>query len=246
MISCPQCGAAADFPAGTRFAACPFCASSLYLDGKHSVLHYVVAPTLGEKEAQGKLKRWMGGNETVRDLDTKARIARCEMTYVPLWRFVTAGGLQSVEPAVPFTLGDLSEIPLSGGQLSLYAPENHRGAALQAPDVLLASAQSWLERRGVTRDELREVNLVHVPFYLFRYEFDGTSYAAAVEASSGRVLASVYPAKQETPFLRLVLVAGAIFLVLGLVAPNALVRVLIYLIAALPLGLWALAVVRRH
>lgn len=210
------------------------------------MLHYVVAPTLGETQALGKLKRWMGGNETVRDLDTKAKVARCEMVYVPLWRFVTGGGLQTVEPAAPFTLGDLREIPLSGGQLSLYSAEKHAGAALQPPDVLLGSAQAWLERRGVTREELREVNLVHVPFYVFRYELEGTAYTAAVEGSSGRVLASVFPAKQETPFLRLAAVAGAIYFVLGLVAPNALFRALLFLIASPPLALWALAVVRRH
>jgi hypothetical protein len=246
VIPCTQCGGAADFPAGTRFAACSFCGSSLYLDGSRSILHYVVAPTFTEKEAIGKLKRWMGGNETVRDLDTRCRVARCELSYVPLWRFVTGRDTQTVEPAAAFALGDLGEIPLSGGQLSLFSAEKHRGADLQAPDVLLGSAQAWLERRGVRPDELREVNLVHVPLYLFRYEFEGAEYSAAVEAASGRVLASVFPAKNEEPFVRLTVVGCAVFVVLGLAAPNAFVRVLLYLFAAPPLGVWALAVVRRH
>lgn len=246
MVACTQCGGTVDFAAGTRFAACSFCGSSLYLDGSRSILHYVVGPTLSEREALGKLKRWMGGNETVRDLDTRAKVARCELSYVPLWRFVTGRDTQTVEPAAAFALGDLGDIPLSGGQLSLFSAAKHRGAPLQPPDVLLGSAQAWLERRGVSQEELREVNLVHVPLYLFRYEFEGTSYSAAVEASSGRVLASVFPAKDEEPFVRLTVVACAVFVVLGLLAPNAFVRVLLYLIAAPPLGVWALAVVRRH
>jgi hypothetical protein len=246
MVACTQCGGAVDFAAGTRFAACLFCGSSLYLDGTRSVLHYVVAPTFGEGEAVGKLKRWMGGNETVRDLDSRAKVARCELSYLPLWRFVTGRDTQTVEPAAAFALGDLGEIPLSGGQLSLFSPEKHKGASLQPPDVLLGSAHAWLEQRGVSQQELREVNLVHVPLYLFRYEFEGAAYSAAVEASSGRVLASVFPAKDEAPFVRLTLVGCAVFLVLGLIAPNALVRILFYLVAAPPLGVWALAVVRRH
>ena len=54
---------------GQVFVTCPFCSSTVYLDKSQVVFHWYLAPTLNESDAQGALRRWMAGNQTVKDLD---------------------------------------------------------------------------------------------------------------------------------------------------------------------------------
>src|SRR3990172_11433788 len=88
QISCAQCGAAVTVEAGAHFTTCSYCNSALYLDKSKVVFHFVITPTISLEEAQGKLRRWMAGNETVKDLDTLAQIETPELIYFPMWRFV--------------------------------------------------------------------------------------------------------------------------------------------------------------
>jgi len=58
----------------------------------------------------------------------------------------------------------------------------------------------WLIGRGVQSDQVTEAALVHLPVYVYKYDFAGKSYSAMVEGASGKVFANIFPAKAETPY----------------------------------------------
>jgi hypothetical protein len=222
----------------------------LYLDKSSVVFHFVVSPTIDSEEASGKLRRWMAGNETVKDLDRLAMLQHQELTYFPMWRFVvkdTGGEKEFSEPASSSAISDLRRLPLSGGSLKFFSPEQFHGMPLKEPDVLLDSATQWLQNeKGVQGNQIKETNLIHVPFYIFKYQFQGREYQAVVDGTSGRVLASVFPAKAELPFLSVALLSAFILFIVGLLAPNVFIRLLLFVIAVIPLAAISYAIVKKY
>ena len=73
-LLCTQCGGELHPDEGQIFLTCPYCGSTVYLDKERVVFHWVLAPTLDEQKAGASLARWMAGNQTVKDLDKKARV----------------------------------------------------------------------------------------------------------------------------------------------------------------------------
>jgi hypothetical protein len=247
-VTCTQCGGSVAVDPGTPFLNCTFCGSALYLDKSRVVFHFVVSPTIGMEEALGKLRRWMAGNETVKDLDRLATIQNQELTYFPMWRFVVRDDLGEKEysqPASSSSISDLKRIPLSGGDLKFFSPKEFEGIPLKEPDVLLDSASQWLkvEKGHLT---IKETNLIHIPFYIFKYQFAGNGYQAVVDGTSGRVLASVFPAKAELPFFGVAILSGFVLFVLGLIAPNMWIRFVLYAIAVVPLGMLCYSIVKKY
>ncbi len=250
QVKCTQCGAGVDLEEGSRFVVCPFCSSALYLDRSQVVFHFVASATIDQEEAKGTLRRWMAGNETVKHLDVHAEIRHEELLYFPMWRFVVAepgGEREYSQPASSFSISEIKSIPLSGGNLKFFSPSEFSGVTLKPPEVLLDSAIQWLQNQsGVQKESIREKNLIHIPFYLFKYQYKGVLYQSVVDAISGRVLAAIYPAKDEVPFIGIALMAAFTFLVAGLVAPNFLIRLGLFIVVAIPFTLIANAIVKRY
>ena len=250
QIICTQCGGSVKLAEGARFAICPFCGSALYLDRSKVVFHFVISPTISQEEAQGKLRRWMAGNETVKDLDVHAAIVQQELIYFPMWRFVVsdpAGDREISEPASSFSISEIKTIPLSGGDLKFYSPAEFQGITLKEPEVLLESAMHWLQnQQGIQREQIRETNLIHIPFCTFKYRFKDKVYQAVVDAISGRVLASVFPAKDEIPFIGIACMAAIAFFLAGIISPNFLVRLILFIVVAIPFAFIANGVVKRY
>ncbi len=71
-VLCSQCGGKNEVPTGHRFVTCVFCDTTLFVDRAQVVFHYRLPPLLAEEEATAALRRWMAGNDTVKDLDRKA------------------------------------------------------------------------------------------------------------------------------------------------------------------------------
>jgi hypothetical protein len=250
QVTCTQCGGSVAVDPGTPFLSCGFCSSALYLDKSKVVFHYVVSPTIDMEEALGKLRRWMAGNETVKDLDRLATVQTQELTYFPMWRFVVredSGEREYSEPASSSSIADLRRLPLSGGDLKFFSAQQFQSMQLKEPDVLLESASKWLQNeKGADREKIKETNLIHVPFYFFKYQFAGQSYQAVIDGTSGRVLATVFPAKAELPFIGVAAICAIIMFVLGLIAPNVFIRLLLYGIAVLPLGILSYSIVKKY
>jgi len=250
QIQCTQCGGAVLLQEGSRFVICPYCSSALYLDRSRVVFHFVISATITLDEAAGKLRRWMAGNETVKDLDVQATISQTELIYFPMWRFVATesnGENEYSEPACSFAIAEIKSIPLSGGTLRFFSPQEFVGIGLKEPDVLLESAICWLEdQQNIKREQIKETNLIHIPFYLSKYQYKGAAYQAIVDGVSGRVLASVFPAKDEIPYIGVAVLATISFLIAGLIAPNLFIRLLLYLVVLITFGVVSNGVVKKY
>jgi hypothetical protein len=244
-VACPQCGADNEMPAGERLLACAFCDATLFLDRAGAVSHYRVPFLLDEQQALAALRRWMAGNDTVKDLDRKSVIESARRVSFPMWMFRTeAAGRREVyiEPAAPTPIPQLADLELPAGRLESYrvSPEVDESLATTVP---LATARGWLEQRGV--GEVTETSLVHLPLWRCRYRYGDASFEALVDGSTGAVLATVYPEKAEAPFVLVALLALAVFGIEGLLIGDPFLRLLAFLVSALPLALIAFWVSKR-
>jgi hypothetical protein len=214
-LTCTQCGGELHPDEGQLFVTCPYCSASVYLDKTRVVFHWSLAPTLREGDARAALARWMSGSQTVKDLDKKAHITGQTFKYFPLWYFVTGSEKKEavlLQPAAAISVTELSSLTLPAGDLIKYDPA--LDAQADEPTVPLEAANQWIAQKhpGV---KTRESALVHVPLYIFKYEFKGQTYTALVEAATGRVLANLFPSKAEAPYLLLGGITAAVFLCLA-------------------------------
>lgn len=200
-LNCAQCGGELHPDEDQIFITCPYCGATVYLDKSQVVFHWSLAPTLEEKQAEAALRRWMSGSQTVKDLDKKAQIISKSFQYFPLWYFKwQSNGSEEIalRPAAATSITELSHLSLPAGDLQRYDPALDPMA--ENPTVPLEAARQWLQqsRAGI---DVRESALVHVPIYLFKYAYAGKTFTAVVEAATGSVLANLFPAKAEAPYL---------------------------------------------
>jgi predicted RNA-binding Zn-ribbon protein involved in translation (DUF1610 family) len=218
ILVCPQCGGELHPDEGQLFLTCPFCGSAVHADKSRIVFHWYLASTLDEAQAKAALARWMAGNQTVKDLDRKSRLTGASFAYFPVWhvRQKVAGREEALlEPAAATSVTELKNLRLPAGDLRKYDP-SLEGQSV-APTVPFETVLGWLSERGVSRESLAEAALVHLPLYTFKYTFGGRGYTALVEAATGTVLANIFPAKAEAPYLAAGAAAAGTFLCLSLI-----------------------------
>jgi hypothetical protein len=164
-ITCTQCGGELHPDEGQIFLTCPYCSTTVYLDKSQVVFHWYLAPTLDEARAQGSLARWMAGNETVKDLDQKARVEPPSFEYFPLWQLKRRGkdGREQVllEPAAATSVSEIRRLNLPAGDLRKYDPG--LDTQVHLPNIPLETAVGWLVERQIPADEITERSLVHIP-----------------------------------------------------------------------------------
>ena len=245
-VVCSQCGGRNDLPTGTRLITCSYCGTTLFVDRSEVVSHYSLPPLVEREEATAALRRWMAGNDTVKDLDRKARIEEVEAISFPVWFFRTSGGgAEEVyfEPAAPTPIPQVTDLSIPAGRLEPYRPEDEEEMRVIDVDVPLETARGWLEQRQP--GAMRETALVRVPFWLFRYRHDGREFLAAVDASTGSVLASIYPEKAESPYFLVAALGVFLFGIEGLLITNPVAKLVVYAITAVPLIVLAYWVARK-
>lgn len=244
-MTCPQCGGENVLRSGERFFSCAFCANTLYLDRSKIVGHYRLPRLLDSNQAEAALKRWMAGNDTVKDLDRKSKLNSLAAVTFPMWLFRARGGKREtviVEPAAPTPIPALADLAIPAGKLEPYKGADD-GAEAVPVGIPLETARGWVEQRKV--GEIGEVALVEIPLWRASYEYDRTKFQAVIEGSTGRVLATVFPEKSESPYF-LVAVLGLIFFGLeGLLISNPFAKLVAYAVTSVPLLLLAWLVTRK-
>ncbi|HEX5758146.1 MAG TPA: hypothetical protein VF121_03035 [Thermoanaerobaculia bacterium] len=244
-LACPQCGGENVLASGERLLACPFCGATLFVDRSGLVSHYRLPRLLDRERAAAALRRWMAGNETVKDLDRKATVEEVAPVAFPMWLFRVRrerGEDVVVEPAAPTPVPQLADLEVPAGKLEPYAAEGGEVEEVGA-GVPLATARGWIP--GVAAASVGESALVHVPLWRCRYRFREQPYLAYVDGSTGAVLAAVFPAKSESPYYLVAGVGLLLFLAEGLLLSNLLVKAAAYIATALPLALLAWLVTRK-
>jgi predicted RNA-binding Zn-ribbon protein involved in translation (DUF1610 family) len=217
VFPCTQCGGELHPDEGQLFLTCPYCESTVYVDKSRVVFHWYLASTLDESKARANLARWMGGNDTVKDLDRKARLAGSSFEFFPFWYFKSRdkSGAERIwlEPAAATSVSELKKIKIPAGDLRKYddsiSPQAHD------PTVPLTTVTQWLGTRLPAEAEVIETALVHIPIYTFKYGYKNEPYTAIVEGATGGVFANIFPAKSESPFQLVGGLAAFIFLCLA-------------------------------
>jgi hypothetical protein len=215
-VNCAQCGGVLRPEAGQVFLTCPYCNSAVYVDKRQVVFHFALRCTVNPDAAAASLRRWMAGNQTVKDLDRKARVTSSTFQYFPVWYCkARVDGRETVylEPAAATSISEIKALAISAGDLQKY--ESSLDAEAVAPTVPFSAMVQWLDNRGIQREKLAEASLVHLPVYVFKYDFGGRTYTALVEGGSGKVFANLFPPKAETPYLAVATFATLGFLVLS-------------------------------
>jgi hypothetical protein len=215
-VRCPQCGGQLAPDEGQQFLVCPYCHSAVYLDKSQVVFHWQLRPTLDEESAGGALRRWMAGNETVKDLDLRSQVTSVGFGYFPLWLVrLGSGNSESVrlEPAAATSVSELKRIQLPAGDLVPY--DDALDSQAVPPTVPLEAMLTWAEQSGVVREQVSEVSLVHIPLYTYHYTYRARSYVAVVEGVSGKVFANIFPPKAEAPYRTVAAAAAMVFLCLA-------------------------------
>ena len=216
IFNCTQCGGDLHPDEGQLFITCPYCNSTVYLDKARVVFHWSLAPTLDDKAAAASLARWMTGNDTVKDLDKKARILGQTFQYFPVWYFKVKSGEKErifLEPAAATSITELRSLNLPAGDLQKY--DDALVPQSVEPSVPLDAALLWLAQKQVNTQQVVESALVHIPIYTFKYGFKNQMFTAVVEAVTGRAIANIFPTKAEAPYLTVGCLTALVFLCLA-------------------------------
>lgn len=237
-VSCTQCGATIEPRADERLLQCPFCSTALVLDGSTTLFHEMVLPTIDIGEAGSHLRRFLGGSSTVADLDKKARVEEPRLEYFPFWAFTIAtekGERVVLEPAAPSSLQGLQGIEIPAGATRPMTGDVEAGTAVIEPEVPANTAREWLTSRHGEDVVVRRTVLYHLPLFRTPYTYGGRTYTAAVDATTGKVFPADFPAKAESPYVLVAVLALVIFGLEGLVISNIALKILVYLVSAVPI-----------
>ncbi len=101
-FACTQCGGEGALESGQRFLTCRYCNATLFVDLSGVVSHFRLPRLLTADAAKAACRRWMAGNDTVKDLDRKSVIETVEAVSFPVWLFrvqVPGGEEVFIEPA---------------------------------------------------------------------------------------------------------------------------------------------------
>ncbi|MGE5233038.1 MAG: hypothetical protein ACM3OB_02920 [Acidobacteriota bacterium] len=247
VVVCPQCGGENPLSTGEAILRCAFCGVSLYIDRSRVVSHYLLPRLVDKGQAQEALRRWMAGNQTVKDLDRLATIGEVEPLLFPMWLFRSRGpqdngGERSlVEPAAATPIHALADLKIPAGKLIAFGA-GEPGVAATVPTVPLDTARTWLGGGGAG---LTEQALVHVPLWRCGYRYQDRDYLAYVDGATGEVVAAVFPAKSEAPYMAVAAIGLVLFLVEGLAVSNVFFKLVLYAVTAAPLLAAAYAVTRK-
>jgi hypothetical protein len=206
-----------------------------------------VRTTVRENDALAALRRWMAGNKTVKDLDKKAQIERPIFEYFPMWLVRCVKNSQEkvfLEPAAALSVSELKEIVLPAGDLESY--DHNMDATAMEVTVPYEAMLRWLrDDESVLESQIKEVSLVHLPVYQFKYTFGDRRFTAVVDAASSKVFANIYPSKWETPYFAIAAAAFVVYCCAALIplggymayeGTGLLLGILAYLVVSLILA----------
>lgn len=225
---------------------CAYCDAALFVDRSGLLLHYQLPRLLDRDQATAQLRRWMAGNETVKDLDRKATLGELTPLSFPVWMFRLGGERGEtvrIEPAAPTPIAQLADLRIPAGTLEPYAEGSADDGIRQVTaQVPLPTARGWL---GEAASRVRETALVRLPLWEAHYRYQDRAYTALIDGSTGVVLAAVFPAKAESPYWLAAGLGLLLFSGLGLAIDNLLFKLVAYGAAGVPVALVAYWVARK-
>lgn len=215
-MSCTQCGGILHPDDEQVFLKCPHCQSTLYLSRGSAVFHRYMSLTMSVDDAHASLRRWMTSNQLPTNLVHTAKIGETSFAYFPIWRIQTS---RSGEEELLFELGtatsvtEVKNLTIPGGDLQAYTQEIEDQSVI--PSISMDSVINRLAEQGIGREEIADIQLIHLPIFTVKYEYKQVVYTALVEGFTGKVFANLYPQGPNLPLKRIALTVATPFIILG-------------------------------
>lgn len=204
-IKCNKCGAPIQYEPGDRFVKCSYCESQIYIDRSGAGFFYIMPYFIDQDSARGIFKRWTAGSTMAKDLEAHTNIVSFKQQYFPVYLFKRDVGGQEkvlVEPARSTTLPGLHSLKVPAGDMKVF-DQNYKVGDIELlkPDIDMTAYLPGLE--GTPKEQA----LVFFPIWTVQYQYNGRTYSAIIDGSSGEVFAGEYPARKAAPYF--LLAAGA-------------------------------------
>ncbi|MCP1715825.1 transcription elongation factor Elf1 [Methanocalculus alkaliphilus] len=197
-FSCPKCGAPVSAETGIHFINCKYCGTTAFVDRSGVMFYYVLPFFVDEEKAKGIFRRWTANPKANKELESKAKITEIKKEYFPVYQFrrdVDGREKIYVKPAKGTVLPGMSQLIIPAGDIKIYDEKFNPGDAV-ALDVDFGMDAYLPELEG----EGKEQALVYFPIYEFNYEFEGMTYKAVIDGSSGKIYTDNFPTRSSVPY----------------------------------------------
>lgn len=218
IIRCSQCGAKINRTDQNRFFNCPFCASSLVLEGRRSFTCFIM-----EHERNDLWARALFHERLRRTGIAEGRGAvNVELSYIPFWVVRRPDGAVMAHPAAGTPGPGLSPLRMPPGRLALYDQAGHANAPVLPISIGLEQAIG-----DAKHGENGRVDLVYLPVYCLRSDDAGPRHDSLLVADSSRLHSKTgAETRRRIPARPLLLFAAAavFFAAAGILAHDVYLR----------------------
>ena len=168
------------------------------MDKSGAGFFYILPFQMDVAGAQGVFRRWTAGSQRAKDLEVAARITSFKASYFPVFLFrrdTDRGELVLVEPARSTTLPGLHSLKVPPGDLKVFDQKyDHGDSDLMEPNIEMMAYMSTLPGKP------KEQSLVYFPIYVVEYSYNGRTYQAIIDGSSGEVFSDSFPPRQAVGY----------------------------------------------
>ena len=218
IVHCSQCGGRIDRKDENRFFTCPYCASSLVLEGDRSFICLIMEHQPNELWARAVFlerlrKAGFGKNSGTIDVS---------LSYLPFWLIRRRDGTVSARPAAASMHADLSSVKVPPGRLVFLEEDSRPREPLIPPTISPRAALGAESETSVGR-----IDLVYLPVYSMRSAGPAGEHRSMLVADSSRLYSATTPVQKRAPYLRPLLffiAAACFFVAVGLRVDNVYVR----------------------
>ncbi len=214
IVRCSQCGARINRRDERRFFTCPFCASSLVLEGDRSFACLIMEHERNDLWAKAAFHERLvkagigknGGAITV------------TLAYVPFWVVRRIDGTVNAYPASETAYTGPSSLKVPPGRLTFFDETSHPGAPVVSPTVSLGAVLGAEEEKTLGR-----IDLTYLPVYSMRAHGAGAGHSCVLVADSSRIYSATVPLRERTIHARpliFFLIAACFFAAAGLLVDD--------------------------
>ncbi len=191
IVGCSQCGAKIDRRDENRFFTCPFCRSSLVLEGGRSFARLIMEHTAADAWARALL------SERIESVGATAGPAgpRVGLTYFPFWFIRMDDGTAFARPAAHTPNPELSSIKVPPGHLKFFDEADTPAAGVVPYTVPL---EAVFGGEGERIGSIRHIDLVYLPIYSTRCTHNGIPHTASVVGDGPRVYSTLPRPPEQT------------------------------------------------
>jgi len=209
IVRCSQCGAAINRTDERRFFTCPFCCSSLVLEGGRSFACLIMEHDRHDEWVRALFSERLkssGKSDGLKD-------AHVELSYYPFWFIRTADGLSFARPAAHTPYPELSSVKVPPGRITHFDEANPPPGAI-IPFTIPPEAVFGGE--GERTGAVERIDLMYLPIYSARFSYGRTSHTASIVGDSPRVYCTLPPTVLKTASARPLIFFAVVFLVMVL------------------------------